>query len=128
MGGQLFMMSVTVGQPYSFELGYQVWLAYQYPKSEPARALSSLPGISTTLANPESVTRFFLNEQDRLKNFLHHLELGYYGLILHDGPAWATYAWMSTPTSLGPPHFSPAFKRKPVYWICWCRTHDKYRG
>lgn len=78
--------------------------------------------------NQEKVNFFFLQE-DRLANvFRRFLTMGFSGLVWHNGEEWASYAWISLPTTFGPPHLSQRIRRLPVYWIFYCRTKDKYQG
>jgi len=72
---------------------------------------------------------FFFSSEERLqKMFKKFLAKGFIGLVWHHKGDWISYACMSLPGTLGPPHLPSYIRRLPVYWIFYCRTRGAYRG
>lgn len=83
--------------------------------------------VQSTWADVETVRTIF-GEDPRQEAFLRFLEKGFAGLFLLTDDTWAAYAWMSTPSTEGPPHLPVWVADLPVYWIFYCRTEKAFRG
>lgn len=63
----------------------------------------------------------------RKNQYLRHFRSGCVGFLIFKGDEWASVGWVSTPSSLPPPHLS----RRIVgdnYWTFYVHTQEKYRG
>jgi len=76
----------------------------------------------------KTVSSLFSREERLQKVFKKILAKGFVGLAWHHRGEWISYACMSLPETLGPPHLPRYIRRLPVYWIFYCRTKKAYRG
>jgi len=81
-----------------------------------------------TILDRIQIHYFFGADKTRVKTFYTFLAQGFKGIVWHESNEWISYAWMSTPETLGPPHLPRWIRRLPVYWIFYCRTKEQYQG
>ncbi len=103
-------------------------LVYRLPVPWEISATALPSGIECIPAEADSVNRLFESNLVLKKTFLAFLEDHFWGVFLQNDASWVGYAWMSRPISRGPRHLAPPIQRLPVYWICYCRTQEAYRG
>lgn len=83
--------------------------------------------VDATWASEETIYTFFKRDS-RQSVFLNFLMKDFIGLILHRDNTWMAYAWMTTPSTTGPPHLPEWVSDIGVYWIFYCRTREAFRG
>lgn len=83
-------------------------------------------GVQWTIAQPESIKKFFLHDPCRLKTFLEFHANGLLGIILYQKEEYVTYAWMRVPNSPWPQHLPDSVRDSESYWIFYCRTNSKH--
>ena len=105
----------------SENLVYQLPEKWEFPGVE-------IEGLEWTRIDDEALMAWFNRDKHRQKVFTSFLRRGFLGLVWHNGCEWASYAWMSLPGTLGPPHLPRHIQRLPVYWIFYCRTKEEYQG
>jgi len=76
----------------------------------------------------EAINVLFAQEEKLRNVFKKFLKNRFIGLAWHSNSEWVSYAWMSTPETLGPIHLPRGIQRLPIYWIFYCRTKVKYQG
>lgn len=74
------------------------------------------------------VQYFFRNDSVRVKTFRRFLSQGFRGIVWYVSDEWISYAWISSPETLGPLHLPHWIRKLPVYWIFYCRTREEYQG
>lgn len=107
----------------------QLLLAYSLPPQQDHKNArpSAVLGVDFTWASTETVNTLFTVDQLRHK-FLGFLATGFTGLVLHRDETWVTYAWMTTPSTAGPPHLPDWTSELGANWIFYCRTRQGFRG
>ena len=86
------------------------WLVYEYDRrSGPPSAPSGVERPPLRALDRDAVGRLFSGDPKLARRFLDFLDRGYLGVgAAGDGGSrgeWASYAWMATPETTGPPHF-----------------------
>lgn len=71
---------------------------------------------------------FFDKKGPNYVTFMRFIDRGFRGLIWYDEDQWASYAWLSLPSTFGPPHLPRNVRKLPYYWIFYCRTRVEYQG
>jgi len=80
-----------------------------------------------TWASAESVKALFRDDQ-LCHRFLGFLATGFSGLVFHRHNTWVAYAWMTNPSTAGPPHLPNWTRELGANWIFYCRTRQGFRG
>lgn len=97
------------------------------PAGKPSGRLHALHAVHVTWANPQVVRKLFTDDH-REKLFLDFLAQGFTGLLMYAGDSWTGYAWMTTPSTPGPPHLPRCVRKIGANWIFYCRTRRGWRG
>lgn len=100
---------------------YQLPLNWDYSEDIPSE-------FKHVILNQDQVRHFFRREPTREKTFGKFLIQGFRGITWYTSSEWISYAWISTPETLGPPHLPYWIRKLPVYWIFYCRTKEQYQG
>jgi GNAT superfamily N-acetyltransferase len=87
-----------------------------------------LPGLAIKPFEAADIPAFFAGDEIRTRTFRDFLRKGYQGVLVHDGPLWAGYGWITTPQTPAPPHLPPWFRRAHPYWLFYAHTREVYRG
>jgi len=87
----------------------------------------SKPLGNYTILDSTWIHYFFGADKTRANTFNRFLSQGFKGIVWYESNEWISYAWMSTPETLGPPHLPRWIRELPVYWIFYCRTKEQYQ-
>ena len=104
------------------------YLVFSYPVSGVNNLFDAHLSLNWKWLDQEKASVYFSRESMLRNTFRQFLAKGFVGLVWHMESEWISYAWMSTPETLGPPHLPRWIKRLPVYWIFYCRTKEQYQG
>jgi hypothetical protein len=83
--------------------------------------------VTYSILDQPQIDHLFTCDKARAHTFHRFLTLGFHGIVWHQSNEWISYAWMSTPETLGPPHLPRWIRKLPVYWIFYCRTKEQYQ-
>ncbi|MEM2045974.1 MAG: GNAT family N-acetyltransferase [Candidatus Bathyarchaeia archaeon] len=108
-------------------LTYRWFVVYRLPLNWNQEKAISLE-FKHAVLDQDQVHYFFRNDQMRVKTFCKFIVHGFRGIVWYEADEWISYAWMSTPVTLGPPHLPRWIKKLPIYWIFYCRTKGRYQG
>lgn len=108
------------------------FVVYMFPTEQAVQQLCGEKAHNLDLEyatiNPQIVTWLFDADKQRRTTFMKFLRQGHKGIIWYSKDEWASYAWISLPETSGPSHLPRQIRQRPVYWIFYCRTRDKYQG
>jgi hypothetical protein len=108
---------------------YSKYLVYKLPDEWRQNPYSVGEGISyIELKSKDTIKQLFSYDEILQRTFCEFLEKGFYGIAWYNQTGWMSYAWMSLPETLGPPHLPRKVQMLPFYWIFYCRTREEYRG
>lgn len=86
------------------------------------------PSVCWAEATVENTKALFHTDKVRERTFCKHIAKGFYGVYLYNRDGWVSYAWLSRPSTVGPPHLPLTIQRMSVFWIFYCRTKEAFQG
>jgi GNAT superfamily N-acetyltransferase len=104
------------------------YVIYCLEPGVPVEGGFDLPGLAIKPFEAADIACFFAGDAIRTRTFREFLGHGYQGVLVHDGPRWAGYGWITTPGTPAAPHLSPWLGREQPFWLFYAHTREDYRG
>lgn len=88
----------------------------------------TLPGLNSKPFEASDLATYFEGDELRLSTFESFLSQGFQGVLVHDGPLWAGYGWVTGPDGPCPPHLPAWIRASHPRWLFYAHTREGYRG
>jgi len=103
-------------------------LVYHYVETIPENSIFYNNSVQWRFVDSKDIDVFFSTKPLLKKTFLNFLRQGFIGIVLFQENNWATYCWMTTPSTKQPPHLPAWVRHLNAYWLFYSHTHEEYRG